>query len=74
MATFPFRNNALVLGANNSNIPRIIAVIAEAFAEEVFELETEVKGRLIQLIRHIQVILGHCEYPLLSNIICQTLQ
>ena len=50
-----FRNNQTILGLNNSNIPRIIAVIAEAFAEEVFELESEVKTRLTQIIRTIQV-------------------
>ena len=50
-----FRNNQTILGLSNSNIPRIIAVIAEAFAEEVFELESEVKIRLTQIIRTIQV-------------------
>jgi len=49
------QNNQTILGLNNSNIPRIIAVIAEAFAEEVFELESEVKTRLTQIIRTIQM-------------------
>lgn len=46
----------MILGDKNSNIPRITAVIAEAFAEEVFELHSEMKMRLTQIIRQIQVI------------------
>eukprot|EP00794_Sanderia_malayensis_P010931 gene10931-12092_t len=48
------QNNPAVLGVSHSNIPRIIAIIAEAFAEEVFEEAAEVKERLVRLVRHVQ--------------------
>lgn len=47
-------NNQHILGANNSNLPRIIAIIAEALATEVLPPEEVAKQRLVNLVKQVQ--------------------
>ena len=51
-------NNQHILGANNSNLPRIIAIIAEALATEVLPPEEVAKQRLVSLVKQVQVIIA----------------
>lgn len=48
-------NNPLVLGVNNSNIPKLIAIMSEAFVREAISLEHDVAKRMLGIIRQIQV-------------------
>ena len=48
-------NNPHILGANNSNLPRVMAIIAEALATEVLAPEDVARQRLVNLIKQIQV-------------------
>lgn len=48
-------NHPLVLGTNNSNIPKLIAIFAEAFYREAFALEDEIAKRVLCIVRQIQV-------------------
>ncbi|XP_049800660.1 importin-5 [Schistocerca nitens] len=47
-------NHPLVLGPNNSNLPKLIAIIAEAFAKDAINTEHDVAKRMVAIIRHIQ--------------------
>merc|ERR1719187_603098 len=47
-------NNVLVLGQNNTNLPRIVAVIAEALAVEVLPPDHNARTRLVNIIKQIQ--------------------
>nr|CAG4651581.1 EOG090X00U8 [Triops cancriformis] len=47
-------NHPLILGPNNSNLPRLIAVIAETFSRDVLETDHEVYTRLLNIVRQIQ--------------------
>merc|ERR1712079_305809 len=47
-------NNQHIPGANNSNLPRIIAIIAEALATEVLPPEEVAKQRLVSLVKQVQ--------------------
>ncbi|XP_071481332.1 importin-5-like [Diadema antillarum] len=47
-------NNAIILGANNSNLPNILAVIAEAFAREALSESEEVFRRCSGIVREVQ--------------------
>ena len=65
-------NNQHILGANNSNLPRIIAIIAEALATEVLPPEEVAKQRLVSLVKQVQVIIAKnifkvVKYFLMSN-------
>ena len=51
-------NNQHILGANNSNLPRIIAIIAEALATEVLPPEEVAKQRLVNLVKQVQVFIA----------------
>lgn len=55
-------NHPIVLGPNNSNIPRLIAIMAEAFLRDAIPAEHEVKQRMLHIIRQIQV-----------SVICKTM-
>ncbi|XP_071439915.1 importin-5 [Hetaerina americana] len=47
-------NHPLVLGPSNSNLPRLIAIIAEAFALDALSLDNDVSKRMLGLVRQIQ--------------------
>ena len=45
----------MILGQNNSNIPRIIAIFAEAFSVEALPATNEVHKRMVNITRQVQV-------------------
>ena len=45
----------MVLGANNANLPRIVAIMAEVFSRQAIEADSEVGQRMVTLLKHIQV-------------------
>merc|ERR1719411_52136 len=47
-------NNQLILGANNQNLPRVVAIIAEALAVEVLPPDHPSKARLIGIVKQVQ--------------------
>ncbi|XP_075236845.1 karyopherin beta 3 [Lycorma delicatula] len=47
-------NHPVVLGVNNSNIPKLIAIMSEAFAREAIALDNDVAKRMLGIIRQIQ--------------------
>ena len=49
-------NHQLILGNQNSNIPRIIEIFAEAFSVEALPPSNEVYGRMVNITRQVQVI------------------
>jgi len=51
-------NNLHILGANNSNLPRVIAVIAEALAVDVLPPDHEVKARLVGIVKQVKGNVG----------------
>jgi len=56
-------NNPLILGANNVNLPRIVAVIAEGLACEVIPESSPEKLRVIEIVKKIQAnaeVFGAC--------------
>jgi importin-5 len=48
-------NNQALLGHDNANVPRIIAVMADAFARDALDPTSEVTQRMVRLLRHIQM-------------------
>ena len=48
-------NHPIILGQNNSNIPRIIAIFAEAFSVEALPTSNEVHKRMVNITRQVQV-------------------
>jgi len=54
LATLVEANNPHILGANNSNLPRVIAVIAEALAVDVLPPDHEVRGRIVGIVKQVQ--------------------
>ncbi|XP_056644461.1 importin-5 [Diorhabda sublineata] len=48
------QNNQHILGVNNSNIPRIIGIIAEAFFREVIEPTKPEGFRMVNIVRQVQ--------------------
>ena len=50
-------NNQHILGSNNSNLPRVIAIIAEALAVEVLAPDNVAKQRLVNLVNQVKVII-----------------
>ena len=48
-------NNQHILGSNNSNLPRVIAIIAEAVAVEVLAPDNVAKQRLVNLVNQVKV-------------------
>ena len=48
-------NVFLILGNQNSNIPRIIEIFAEAFSVEALPPSNEVYGRMVNITRQVQV-------------------
>eukprot|EP00057_Strongylocentrotus_purpuratus_P035494 XP_799341.4 PREDICTED: importin-5 [Strongylocentrotus purpuratus] len=47
-------NNAVILGANNENLPNILSVIAEAFAREALTDNEEVFRKCSNIVREVQ--------------------
>ena len=48
-------NHPIILGQNNANIPRIIAIFAEAFAVEALPSTNDVHKRMVNITRQVQV-------------------
>lgn len=44
-------NHPIVLGANNSNLPRIVAIIAEALYRDMIEPTSEVGRRMLEIVK-----------------------
>ena len=57
LTCFIRRNHPAVLGENNSNLIRIVQIIAEAAAAEVFEQYPDCAGRLKTILSQVQVSL-----------------
>jgi hypothetical protein len=53
-------NNVALLGQDNANVPRIVAVMAEAFARDALNPTSEVTQRMVCLLRHIQMQVSLC--------------
>ena len=49
------RNNPLALGANNSNLPRILQIFGEVFVNDVLSDNEASRKRVLSIIRQIQV-------------------
>lgn len=49
------RNNPLVLGANNSNLPRILQIFGEMFVHDVLSDDEAARNRVLSIMRLIQV-------------------
>lgn len=47
-------NHPVVLGPNNTNLPRLVGIMAEAFSKEVIEPTKEVGVRMTNIVRQIQ--------------------
>ena len=50
-------NHPAILGNQNSNIPKIIEIFAEAFSCDALPPSHEVYGRMVNITRQVQVIL-----------------
>ena len=48
-------NSPHILGDNNANLPRVVAIIAEAVAVDVLPTESEERRRVIEIVKQIQV-------------------
>lgn len=53
--SFSNRNNPLALGANNSNLPRVLQIFGEVFVNDVLSDNEESRKRVLSIIRQIQV-------------------
>ena len=53
--SFSNRNNPLALGANNSNLPRILQIFGEVFVNDVLSDNEASRKRVLSIIRQIQV-------------------
>ena len=49
------RNNPIILGENNQNLPRLLAIISEAFLKEAITPSDDLGKRLILIVRQVQV-------------------
>lgn len=47
-------NHPTVIGVNNSNLPRIVTIIAEAFRNEAVAFENPEALRMINIVKHIE--------------------
>ncbi|KAG1681655.1 Importin-5 [Nymphon striatum] len=47
-------NHPVILGENNCNIPRLIAIMAEVFCHEILDSKDEVTQRMIRIVRQVQ--------------------
>ena len=49
------RNNPLVLGTSNSNLPRILQIFGDLFVNDVLSDDEAARKRVLAIIRQIQV-------------------
>ena len=49
------RNNPLLLGTNNSNLPRLLQIFGELFVNDVLSDDEAARKRVLAIIRQIQV-------------------
>lgn len=49
------RNNPVVIGQDNSNVPNVIKLFADAFARSSIEADSPVGQRMILILKHVQV-------------------
>lgn len=47
-------NHPVILGANNTNLPRIVCIIAEALYRDVIEPTHEVGRRMLEIVKQIE--------------------
>lgn len=47
-------NHPIILGANNSNLPRIVAIIAEALYRDVIDPNHEVGRRMLEIVKQVE--------------------
>jgi hypothetical protein len=52
---FFFRNNPVIIGQENSNVPNVIKLFADAFAKSSIEVNSVVGQRMVLILRHVQV-------------------
>ena len=60
-------NHPAILGENNANLPRIVQVVAEALAVDALPPDHEVKVRLVNIVKTVQVRLTVLQDPLLMR-------
>lgn len=64
------RNNTHILGKDNSNVPRILVIIAEAVAMGALEEDASVLQRLLAIVRHVQVLPANIQCTAYSAFCC----
>lgn len=47
-------NHPVILGANNCNLPRIVSIIAQAFANKVVAAISEVGSRMLGIVKQVE--------------------
>lgn len=47
------QNNMTVMGPNSSNLPRLVAIVAEVFARSVIEVNTDVGMKLVSFLKQV---------------------
>lgn len=50
-----YRNSVHILGINNENVPKILAIIGDVISEKVLVDYNLVLQRLLAIVRHVQV-------------------
>lgn len=51
----PYRNSVHILGESNSNLPRVMSILADCFKREVLDTDADVYKRMVNIVRQIQV-------------------
>ena len=67
--TIPHSNNQIILGESNSNVPRLLAIVAEVCVQNALEDSPQVYMRLLSIARHIQVREQLCVSGFMQNVI-----
>ncbi len=49
------RNNPVIIGQDNSNVPNVIKLFANAFAKSSIEVNSVVGQRMVLILKHVQV-------------------
>lgn len=52
---FFYSNHPIILGENNCNLPRIVAIFAEVLARNAIELNSEVGLKIASFLKQLQV-------------------
>ena len=50
-----YSNHPVILGADNANLPHIVAIIAEAFLKEALPSDNDVAKKLLLIVKQVQV-------------------